>query len=121
MAVKKEEVSFKDLTTKQLESLKHEYVENRIDSMSTSDLKKFAREVLELQVTGIVGDDEEREIWKEMKDFFGGNFVQKISDVININGPEEITISPEEEEFQKRLETLKQRSNEESNTNEDMW
>ena len=119
--MKNEEISFKDLTAKQLEALKQEYVDSRIDSMSTSDLKKFAREVLELQVSGIVGNEEEREIWKEMKDFFKGNFVQKISDVININGPEEIIISPEEEEFQKRLETLKQRSNEESNTNEDMW
>ena len=119
--MRKEEISFKDLTKAQLDALKDLYVDSRVESMSEVDLKKFAKEVLDLQVSGTVGNQEEREVWKEMKEHFDGNFEKKIKEVINIKGSEEVVISPQEEEFKKRLELLKNRKQEESKTHSDMW
>ncbi len=119
--MKNEEVSFKDLSKAQLSALKEIYIGDRVDSMSVDDLKKFAREVLELQVSGTVGNEEEREVWKEMKDYFDEKFEEAIKGVIKTKGAEDTSISPEEKEFQKRLETLEQRKNEKNQTSEDMW
>ena len=112
--MKSDEISFKDLTKAQLDALKDLYVDSRVESMSEVDLKKFAKEVLDLQVSGTVGNQEEREVWKEMKEHFDGNFEKKIKEVINTKGLEEVVISPEEEDFQKRLEILEKRKEEES-------
>ncbi len=119
--MKDEEISFKDLTKAQLNALKDLYIESRVKTMSEVDLRKLVKEVLELQVRGTVGNEEEREVWKEMKEHFDESFKQKIKDVIKAKGSEEISIPTEKEEFQKRLEVLEQRKKEESKTNEDMW
>jgi len=118
--LKNEEISFKDLSKAQLNALKDLYIDERVESMSEVELRKFAREVLELQVRGTVGNEEEREVWKEMREYFNENFVHKIKDVIKTKGKEE-RIPTEEEEFQKRLQVLGQRKQEENKTNEDMW
>ena len=119
--MKDEAISFKDLTKAQLDALKDLYIDSRVDSMSEVDLRKFVKEVLDLQVRGTVGNEEEREVWKEMKDHFEENFEEKIKAVIKEKGSKEVVISPEEEEFKKRLEVLEQRKKEESETNVDMW
>ena len=119
--MKDEAISFKDLTKAQLDALKDLYIDSRVDSMSEVDLRKFVKEVLDLQVGSTVGNEEEREVWKEMKDHFEENFEEKIKAVIKAKGSEEVVIPPEEEEFKKRLEVLEQRKKEESETNVDMW
>ena len=119
--MKDEAISFKDLTKAQLDSLKDLYIDSRVDSMSEIELRKFAKEVLELQVRGTVGNEEEREVWKEMKEHFEVNFEEKIKAVIKAKGSEEVIRSSEEEEFKKRLEVLEQRKKEESEKNVDMW
>ena len=118
--MKDEAISFKDLTKAQLGALKDLYIDSRVDSMSEIDLRKFVKEVLDLQVRGTVGNEEEREVWKEMKEHFEENFEEKIKAVIKEKGSEAVVISPEEEEFKKRLEALEQRKKEESETNVDM-
>ena len=70
----KEEITFKDLNKHQLEVLKETYIKSRLEMMNESDLRKFVKEVLELQVNGTVGNEEEKEIWKEMKEYFKGDF-----------------------------------------------
>ena len=50
--------------------------------MSENELRKFVKEVLELQVRGTVGSEEEREVWKEMKDYFKDDFEKKIQEVV---------------------------------------
>ena len=119
--MKSAEISFKDLTNSQLDDLKDLYIDSRVDSMSEVELRKFVREVLDLQVRGTVGSEEEKEVWKEMKEHFDENFEQTVKAVIKEKGAEEVGLSPEEEEFQKRLEILEQRKREDSQTNEDMW
>ena len=119
--MKEEEISFKDLSQAQLDALKDLYIDSRVELMSEVDLKKFAREVIDLQVRGTVGNEEEREVWKEMKEHFDANFEQKLKEVIKVKGSEQVRMSPDEEEFHKRLEFIEQRKKEESKANEDMW
>ncbi len=119
--MKNEEISFKDLSKAQLDALKDCYIDSRVDSMSEVDLKKFVRDVLDLQIRGTVGNQEEREVWKEMKEYFDETFEQKIKEVLKEKVSEDLSISPEEQEFKKRLVLLEQRKAEEGHLNEDMW
>ncbi len=118
--MKNDEISFKDLTKSQLDDLKDLYIDSRVESMTVNDLRGFVREVLELQVRGTVGNQEEREIWKEMKVHFDQDFEAKLKQISKSKGSER-NMSPEEEEFQKRLQVIEQRKQEESQNNEDMW
>ncbi len=118
--VKNDEISFKDLTKSQLDDLKDLYIDSRVESMTVNDLREFVREVLELQVRGTVGNQEEREIWKEMKVHFDQDFEAKLKEISKSKGSDR-SMSPEEEEFQKRLQLIEQRKQEESQNNEDMW
>ncbi|ABX08305.1 DUF7326 family protein [Prochlorococcus marinus] len=120
-SMKDEAISFKDLSKAQLDALKDLYIDSRVDSMPEIELRKFVKEVLDLQVRGTVGNEEEREVWKEMKDHFEENFEEKIKAVIKDKGSEEVVLPPEEEEFKKRLEVLEQRKKEDSEKNVDMW
>ena len=81
-SMKDEAISFKDLTKAQLDALKDLYIDSRVGSMSEIELRKFVKEVLELQVRGTVGNQEEKEVWKEMKEHFEENFEEKIKAVI---------------------------------------
>ena len=117
----KEEISFKDLTNSQLVALKELYIESRVQSMSEVDLRKFTREVLELSVMGTVGNEEEKEVWKEIKDHFQDDFDQKLKEVIKDNASEDLTSPPKEDELKKRIELMEQRKKEKTNNAEDMW
>ena len=119
--VKEEEISFNDLTKTQLDALKGLYIDSRLESMSDIELRKFVREVLDLQVRGTVGNEEEREVWKEIKEYFYETFEQKIKEIIKAKGSQELSSPPEEEELQRRLDVLEQRKKEESPIKEDMW
>ncbi len=119
--MKPEEVSFKDLTKMQLDSLKDLYINSRVNSMSEVDLRKFVKEVLDLQVRGTVGNEEEKEVWKEMKDHFDDNFRSMLQEVIKLKGSEEVSFSQEEEDLKDRQRVLEERQKEESQKNQDMW
>ncbi len=119
--MKNEEISFKDLTKVQLEVFKEIYINSRVDSMTEQELRKFAKEVLDLQVRGTVGNEEEKEIWTEMKDYFGQDFEVKIKEVLDIKGGKDIVDDLEQKDFKKRLELLEQRKKDKKLTNEDMW
>ena len=119
--MKEEEISFKSLTNLQLDALKEIYIESRLTQMSEIELRKCAREVLELQVQGTVGNEEEKEVWKDMKSHFADDFLRKIKEVIKAKGSKEISLDNEQEDFKKRLELLEQRKQEESQKTEDMW
>ena len=108
-------------TKYQLDSLKDLYLDSLLESMTEVDLKKLAREVLDLQVNGTVGNDEEREVWNEMKEHFGKDFEENIKEVINVKLEEKIELSPEEQEFKKRLDVLEKRKEEQNQKDIDMW
>ena len=89
--------------------------------MSNEELRLFAKEVLDLQVRGTVGNEEEREVWKDMKEHFDQNFEKNIKEVISVKGVDDVPIEPAQDDFKKRLEIVEQRKKEEPNKNEDMW
>ena len=118
----KEDLTYKDLSKGQLENLKQKYIETRISSMSEQSLRDYVRTIITDQITGTVGNEEEREAWKEMKEFFEDDFEKIIKEVLQINSPSDETISPEQQELERRLDLLEKRKKEKKeNSNEDMW
>ena len=81
--------------------------------MTELELKSFAKDVLDLQIHGTVGNEEEREVWKEI--------LSKIQEVIKIKKSNQVNLDEEQEDFQKRLELLEQRKATKNTKTEDMW
>ena len=116
-----EELTYKDLSETELDSLKDIYISSRVNSMTESDLRKFVKQILIDQIKGTVGNAEEREAWEEIKDHFSEELSQKILEVkerFNKNHTSEQK-SPEEIEFDKRLGLLKKQKDDQ--TSNDMW
>ena len=119
---KMDELNHKDLTEYELDTLKDLYISNRVNSMTENDLRKFAREIIIDQIKGTVGNAEEKEAWKEIKEYFSDDFNNKILEVkekCNKNTKVDLK-SPEEIEFNKRLSLLKKQQEQEQ-SNKDMW
>ena len=116
-----EELTYKDLSEKELDTLKDMYISSRINSMTESDLRKFVKEIIIDQIKGTVGNAEEKEAWEEIKDHFSEDLSQKILEVkekCNKN-PKVEQKSLEEIEFDRRLGLLKQQQDEQES--KDMW
>ena len=73
-----DEINFKDLSDLELDKLKDIYVESRLKNMSEADLRNFFRISIEDQIKGTVGNQEEKEAWLEMKEYFKDDFQDKI-------------------------------------------
>ena len=116
-----DELSYKDLTQFELDSLKDLYISHRVESMNESELRNFAREIIIDQIKGTVGNAEEKEAWTEIKDHFANDLSNKILEVkakYSKNNKEELK-TPDEIEFDKRLSLLKQQQEEKES--KDMW
>ena len=116
-----EELTYKDLSETELDTLKDMYIASRVNSMTESDLRKFVKEIIIDQIKGTVGNAEEKEAWEEIKDHFSENLSKTILEVkekCNKN-PKIDQKSPEEIEFDRRLGLLKQQQEEQSS--KDMW
>ena len=116
-----DELTYKDLTTNELDTLKDMYVSSRVNAMSEEDLRKFVKEIIVDQVKGAVGNAEEKEAWQEIKDHFSNELIIKIQEVkakFSKNTKIELK-TPEEIEFDKRLSLLKQQQ--EDKSSKDMW
>ena len=72
--MKKQPFIYSDLTKKQLESLKEFYVQQKVESMSSQELKKYVFEIISHQINDTIDKEEEKEAWEEMSDFFGEQF-----------------------------------------------
>ena len=72
--MKKNSIIYSDLSKKQLEHLKELYIQQKVESMSNKELKKFVLEIISHQINDTIGKEEEMEAWKEMSDFFGEKF-----------------------------------------------
>ncbi len=118
----KDEISYKELNKWELEKLKDLYVSSRLNEMSEVDLRRFVKLVIEDQIKGTVGNEEEREAWKEMKDHFKDNFEEKIQ-FIQSQTNRTYGKSPdlEKSELDKRKEVIEKRKQEKDQENEDMW
>ena len=116
-----EELTYKDLSNKELDTLKDMYISSRVNSMTESDLRNFVKEIIIDQIKGTVGNAEEKEAWEEIKDYFSEDLSKKIIEVkekCNKNYKVEQK-SSEEIEFDRRLGLLKQQQEDESS--KDMW
>ena len=116
-----EELTYKDLNNKELDTLKDMYISSRVNSMTESDLRRFVKEIIIDQIKGTVGNAEEKEAWEEIKDHFSEDLSKKILEVkekCNKN-PKAEQKSQEEIEFDRRIGLLKQQQEDESN--KDMW
>ena len=80
-----EELNYKDLTEKELDTLKDMYISSRVNSMTESDLREFVKEIIIDQIKGTVGNAEEKEAWEEIKDHFHEDFNKKILDLNKIS------------------------------------
>ena len=114
-----EEINFKELNDLELDKLKDIYVESRLKNMSEDDLRNFFRISIEDQIKGTVGNQEEKEAWLEMKEYFKDDFQDKI--LVVRKGNQAGQLSPEEEELEKRKNLLEKRRNEKDSKSEDMW
>ena len=116
-----EELSYKDLTEWELNSLKDIYIASRLNSMNENDLRVFAKQIIEDQVKGTVGNEEEKEAWVEMKEHFSEAFPSKIGEIKSRwkKKDKKESKSPEEIEFDKRLNLLEQQQ--ENQAPKDMW
>ena len=117
-----EELTYKDLTEQELDSLKDIYISSRVNAMTENDLRLFVREIIIDQIKGTVGNAEEKEAWQEIKEYFSDDLSNKILDVkskFSKDTKKELK-SPEELEFDKRLNLLKQQQQEEK-LSKDMW
>ncbi len=116
-----EQLTYKDLSETELDTLKDMYILSRVNSMTECDLRTFVKEIIIDQIKGTVGHAEEKEAWEEIKNHFSTDLSQKILEVkqkCNRNHGVEQK-SPEEIEFNRRLGLLKQQQEEKSN--KDMW
>ena len=116
-----EELTYKDLSEAELDTIKDMYISSRVNAMTESELRRFVKEIIIDQIKGTVGNLEEKEAWEEIKDHFSEDLTQKIIEVkekCNKNRKVEQK-SPEEIEFDRRLGLLKQQQEEESS--KDMW
>jgi len=116
-----EELTYKDLSESELDTLKDMYISSRVNTMTETELRAFVKEIIIDQIKGTVGNSEEKEAWQEIKDHFSEDLCQKILEVkekCNKNLKVEQK-SPEEIEFDRRLGLLKQQQEDQSST--DMW
>ncbi len=114
-----EEINFKDLSHLELDKLKDLYVESRLNIMSQEDLRNYFKISIEDQIKGTVGNQEEKEAWLEMKEYFKDDFQDKILSVRK--GNQVVLLTPEEEELEKRKNLLEKRKKEKDSKAEDMW
>ena len=116
-----EELSYKDLSETELDTLKDMYISSRVNSMTESDLRKFVQEIIIDQIKGTVGNAEEKEAWEEIKEHFSEELSQKILEVKEkCNKNHKVERKRQEEiEFDRRLGLLKQQQEEQSS--KDMW
>ena len=116
-----EEITYKDLTEIELDTLKDIYISSRLNSMTETDLRLFVREIIIDQIKGTVGNAEEKEAWEEIKEHFTDDLGKKILEVKEkcSKNPKIAAKSPEELEFDKRISLLKQQQ--EEKPSKDMW
>ena len=116
-----EELTYKDLSQTELDTLKDIYISSKVNSMTETELRDFVKEIIIDQVKGTVGNAEEREAWEEIKDYFSEDLSDKIIEVkdkCNKNRHVELK-SQEQIEFDRRLGLLKQQQEEKQS--KDMW
>ena len=117
--MKKNSITYNDLSKKQLEYLKELYIQKKVEEMSNKELKEFVLEVISHQINETIGKEEEMEAWDEMSTFFGEQFemiILEIQKKFENNGNNQTF---EEDTHQDRLKLLEKNKFEDAK--KDMW
>jgi len=77
----KKSINYKNLSKKELEYLKEMFVEEKVQSMDTKQLKEFVTENIRHQILNTIGHEEETEAWNEMESFFKEEFKVVIENI----------------------------------------
>ena len=72
--MKKNKFNYSDFSKRELESLKEYYITEKVKSMNESELRQFAMEIISQQIKQTIGEEEEKEAWEEIENFFNDNF-----------------------------------------------
>ena len=117
--MKKKSITFADLSKKQLQYLKEQYVQKKVESMSNKELTEFVRGIISHQINDTIDKEEEMEAWKEMSSFYGDQFEIVILEIQEKISNENSSQNYEENSKEHRLELLEKNSIEK--LKEDMW
>ena len=117
--MKKNSLSYKNLSKQGLEKLKETYVDQKIKSMSQMALRKFVFESISHQIKDTIGHEEEEEAWNEMEYFFKDQFefiIKEIQDKF----PSDVTfLNIEDNSINRKIIPQRDRTND--NQKMDMW
>ena len=117
--MKKNKFNYSDFSKKELESLKEYYINVKVKSMKESELRQFAKEVISHQIKHTIGDEEEKEAWEEIENFFEGNFEFILE---GIKKKFEGTNQDSKVECKKEISNVQEHSNDEIKKEKiDMW
>jgi len=117
--MKKNKFNYSDFSRKELESLKEFYITEKVKSMNESELRQFAKEVISHQIKHTIGDEEEKEAWEEIENFFNDNFEFVLE---GIKKKFEGTNNDYKVESKKEISDVREQANDESKKEKiDMW
>ena len=117
--MKKNSIIYSDLSKKQLEHLKELYIQQKVESMSNKELKKFVLEIISHQINETIGKEEEMEAWREMSDFFGEQFEIIILEIQTKYIGDKNVLETEIDSQKQRIELLERNNLDQEK--KDMW
>ena len=117
--MKKKSITHTDLSKKQLQHLKENYIQKKVECMSHKELKEFVLEIISHQINNTIGKEEEMEAWMEMSKFYGDQFEILILEIQQKFAKNENLQNFEEDSKEHRLELLEKNNIEQSK--QDMW
>ena len=117
--MKKKSFIYSDLSKKQLENLKEFYIQKKVESMSHQELKQYVLEIISHQINDTIGKEEEIEAWREMSDFFGGQFEIIIIEIQKKYIDDKNVIETEIDSQKQRIELLERNNLDQEK--KDMW
>ena len=117
--MKKKTITYSDLSKKQLQHLKDQYIQKKVECMSQKDLKEFVLEIISHQINETIGKEEEMEAWREMSNFYGDQFETLVFSIQEKYANKENLENFEEDTKEHRLELLEKNTIE--NEKQDMW
>ena len=117
--MKKNKINYSDFSKRELESLKEYYITEKVKSMNESELRRFTNEVISHQIKHTIGDEEEKEAWEEIENFFNGDFEFILE---GIKKRFEMTNQDSKVESQTEISNVREKGNDErNNEKKDMW
>ena len=117
--MKKQSLTYSDLSKKQLENLKELYIQKKVESMSHQELKQYVLEIISHQINNTIGKEEEMEAWREMSDFFGQQFEIIILEIQTKYIDDKNVIEKEIDSQKQRIELLERNNLDQEK--KDMW